>query len=116
MLMDIIETPKIDRLHRLGAVSLKIRAGLEAGDGNSSLWDHPPPIVLPDPVLLPSKEAPSRCQHMQRVVTGLMHSGLVGYVGFGPSCKVPPPILLGCDEPCSQLRLRGAPKKLSSLW
>lgn len=62
--VDIIEIPKIDRLHRLGAVSLKVRAGLGAGDENSSLWDHPPPIVLPDPVLLPSKQAhpvPNTC-------------------------------------------------------
>lgn len=47
---------------------------------------------------------------MQRAVTGLMHSGLVGYVGFRPSCKVPPPPLPGYGEPCGQPRLWGSPE------
>lgn len=56
--MDTIETPKIDRLHRLGAVSLTVRAGwgVGQGDGDSSLVGpsspHCPGRPCPSPVLL----------------------------------------------------------------
>lgn len=72
--MDTIETPKIDRLHRLGAVSLRVRAD-RGGQGDG---DRPPPAVLADPVLLPScrhAEGTKSCsrhmgtQRMQRAVT-----------------------------------------------
>lgn len=62
--MDIIETPKIDRLHRLGAVSLKVRAGWggrrweQVTVGTSS--PHCPGRSCP-----PLKQATSHSQRMQ---------------------------------------------------
>lgn len=111
--MDIIETPKIDRLHRLGAVSLKVRAGWGGQEmGTANCGTILPPTVLADPVLLPSKQGTSCSQCMQQAVTGVIHSGLVGYVGFGPSCKVPPPALPVYGEPCGQLRPWGEPQSI----
>lgn len=98
--MDTIETPKIDRLHRLGAVSLTVRAGGGQGDGTAHSRDRPPPAVLAGPVLsfpagmpqgpcpVPGAQAPIACRER---LQGLMHGGLVGYMVFTISCKLMSP-------------------------
>lgn len=122
--MDTIETPKIDRLHRLGAVSLTVRAGW--GWGGVRRWGQLaggtvlPPAVLADPVLLPScqhaKGTASRSQRMQRAVTRA-HARWVSWLrGLRRRLQSAdaldrraelPPALPGRGEPRGQLRLRG---------
>jgi len=90
--MDTIETPKIDRLHRLGAVSLAVRAGW----GGEEMGQLAGGTVLPPlswqtlsfslpagtpqgPLPAAGTQAPSACSERLR---GRMHRGLVGYVVF----------------------------------
>lgn len=100
--MDTIETPKIDRLHRLGAVSLMVRAGW----GGARRWGQLaggtilPPLswqtlsfsrpagMLKGPRPAPGARAPNACNERLR---GLMHGGLVGYMVFAAGCKLQTP-------------------------
>lgn len=93
--------------------------------GQARWWDHPPPTVLADPVLLPPcrhAEGTASCsrrtdtQRMQRAVTRA-HARWVSWLrglrrrlqtADGPGWRAGfPPALLGQGEPRGQLRLRG---------
>lgn len=73
--MDTIENPKIDRLNRLGEVSLTVRTGRgEKGEeetGDSLLRDRPPSAIRGDPISFSpcpvrQVQAPAACSERLR--------------------------------------------------
>lgn len=125
-MMDTIETPKIDRSHRLGAVSLTVRAAWGARRwgqlaGGTVLpplsWQtlsfSLPAIPPKGPCSIPGARAPNACSER---LQGLMHGGLVGYVVFAAGCKTAD-TLVWCAELIRLSRgQQGNLKPAPALW